>query len=86
MSNSSRRNRSTRQRLFLEQEGLCHWCKGPMWYLPYIPLKYWKLWKKQKEFPATLCTLDHIRNSHKHTIKVVAACLACNHERSLLGL
>lgn len=71
--NEAKRLRQLRHKAFVDQGGLCHWCKTPM--------KEGDEWQGQPY----QCTAEHLRPRHKggQTVpsNIVAACAKCNCER-----
>lgn len=74
--------RDRREKLFHEQGGLCHWCKGPM----VIDLE---IYTRGGMLPSNACTLDHLvhRMDPRRMYpmggekRYVAACSECNEAR-----
>lgn len=86
MANTSKSRAVQRQELFLKQNGRCYWCQEPM--TPTLPTRT----RTDPPYPKTMCTLDHVVNKldpRRHQrprsdeVRRVAACLACNEDRSL---
>lgn len=75
-----------RAELFIEQKGLCYWCKVEM--TPTLPTRG----ADDPPYPPTMCTLDHVysrldprrfRRRRPGEARRVAACIECNQERSV---
>lgn len=65
--------------MFAKQEGLCHWCNGPMVLLHGVCTYP----------PKNLATIDHLdsrlspeRGKHSGKLRKVAACWECNNKRA----
>ena len=80
LSQGNRKQR-LKERLFLRQRGLCHWCRCGMELLPPIP--------KRHDPPDNEATIEHLRSrldpSRKEPatgdVRRVLACRSCNNER-----
>lgn len=75
---SSARRRRKKIRLFVDQDGRCHYCRIPM-LLSFHHMAHQ---------PANLATIEHLdsrlsgeRGKHHGEIRIVLACRQCNHER-----
>lgn len=74
--------RKRRAKLFIQQGGLCFWCKVQM--VEYPPKR------KRKAMPLDMCTIDHLRDrfdpnrrecNPRGEQRLVAACWECNNRR-----
>src|SRR6185437_2870498 len=80
---SSQEKAAKRRKLYLEQDGKCHWCDKPMFCPEVYPVCSGEPLRKD------LCTLDHLFD-RTHPLRLypspgqqryVAACLECNNDR-----
>lgn len=78
MTSTARKARK-KQRLFLRQNGRCHWCKGRMVLTLRVHIKHPE---------PRLATFEHLddrfspeRGQHNGERRVVLACLECNQRR-----